>query len=539
MFKTQLSQTAMEELKLAIDNLYALVISVNYTQDTYTILKSDHFNLPESKTMPNFKALATEYLARYSAEDFQNFPLIFDFDGLVEHLKNNKGVYSMEVKLKLSPTISNWFEVKYILVENTETNDGTDDVNVLVLVQDINNRKMVEENLKDAFKATEIATKAKTDFLSKMSQDLKTPINMIISMIDMARETVYDQETVMDCLIKMDISARYLFKVIDNAIDMAQIESGKFNIDHRSFNIVDLIEDIFKEFDSTAAAKNVVFDIMIHNNGLDQVVGDAYRLKQIVKHLVSNSFKYVPAGGNVSLELLLTKIVSNRAHFSIIVENDGPTLKEDEIERLFRPFEQGQLPESSMNEPFKGIGLGLSLCKNIVELLGGSITASNKPDKSGVKFEVQISCMLDENCVPTDIEYISDDAYLNFPDKHVLVADDDEEAYEAVKSLLESMGIKVDLAINGLEAVSSFEESEVGYYDLIFMNTHLPLMTGLDAAEAIRNSFREDGASVPIVALIPYAKQDDSIKAMEKGMNAHLVKPVDISKVLYILKSYL
>lgn len=534
MFKTQLSQTAMEELKLAIDNLFSLVISVNYTRDTYIVLKSDYFNLVESEYRPDFKKLATEYLARYSAEDFKNCPLIFNFDALVEHLKNNNGAYSMEVKLQLTPSNYHWFEVKYLLVENAEN----DDINLLILVQDINNRKMIEENLKEAFKATEIAAKAKTDFLSKMSQDLKTPINMIISTIDMARENISNQEAIMDSLIKMDISARYLFKIIDNAIDLAQIESGRFNIDHRSFNIADMIEDMYKAFDPTAAAKNVIFDVMIHNNGLDRVMGDAYRVNQIVKNLVSNSFKYVPAGGTVSLELLLTKIVSNRAHFSIIVENDGPSLKEEEIERLFRPFEQGDISAASMYEPFKGMGLGLSLCKNIVELLGGSIHASNKPEKTGVRFEVHLSFLMDETCLPTDLEYISDDAYLRFPDKHILMADDDEESYEAIKSLLQPMGIKVDLAINGLEAVASFEESSPGYYDLIFMNTNLPLMSGFDAAETIRNSFREDGASVPIVALL-YAQQNDAMKALEKGMNAHIVKPIDVNKVFYILNTFL
>lgn len=528
-----LDKTKLHQLRLAISNMYTLVLSVNHTRNMYSVLESRLDSIPVCDNKKNFGEFFSSYLNACHPDDLYSYPLICDFDSLVDHLQNNNGFYTFEVRLQLSPSIYTWFEGTYFIVDNTEN----DDLILLLLIKDINDKKLIEENLKDAFKATEIAAKAKTDFLSRMSQDLRTPINLIVSMIDLARQNIEDKEKVMDCLIKMDISSRYLFHIIDNVLEMSQIEAGKFNIDNSPFCITDLLEEIRQTYAPQADTKNIIFDVLVHNNGFNNVIGDAFRLKQLMKNLICNSFKFVKPKGLISIELLLNKILYNRAFFSIIVENDGPPLKEDEIEKLFLPFEKNNI--STKQGYSSGLGLGLSICKNIVELLGGTITASNKPNNSGVKFEVELAFELDENNIPNDIEQLADDAYIRFPHTHVLIAEDNLQDYEKLKSILENRDITVDLAIDGIEAVEAFERSKPGYYDLILMNTDLPNMSGLDATKAIRNSFHGNGSTIPIIAMTINVLKENIIVALEAGMNDHILKPIDVNRLFSTLKNYI
>lgn len=527
------NQMKLHQLDLALRNLYTLVISANYSQDIYSVLASKVSDLPVSENRTKFIEFASNYFNSCHPEDLQNYPLICDFDSLIEHLQNNKGVYNFEVRFEVLPSVYNWFEGTYFIVDNSEN----DDLILLLLFKDINDKKVIEENLRDAFKATEIAAKAKTGFLSRMSQDFRTPINLIVSMIDIAKKNIEDKEKVMDCLIKMDISSRYLFQMIDNVLDMSQIEAGKFNIDNRPFSIINTLEEIKQTYEEQAISKDIIFDVLIHNHGLNNVIGDAFRLKQIVKSLISNSFRYVPTKGNVTVELLLNKVLYNRAFFSIIVENDGPPLDESQIERLFFPFETGNM--STQIYSSKGLGLGLSICKNTVELLGGTITASNKPGDSGVKFEVEIAFELDENNVPNNIEQLSDAAFIRFPKTHILVAEDDQENFETIKALLENRNITVDLAINGIEVIKAFENSDPGYYNLILMNIDLPLMSGIDAASAIRNSFHENGSTIPIIAMTVDVLEQNIMLALQAGMNDHILKPIDVNRLFLTLNNYI
>ncbi len=528
-----LDKTKMHQLHLAISNMYTLVISANYTQDMFSVLESKLDKFPITDNNKNFKNFISKYLSTCHSDDLYNYPLIYDFDSLIDHLKNNKGVYTYEARFEIMPSVYSWFEGTYFLVDTPES----EDVLLLLLFKDINDKKQIEESLKDAFKATEIAAKAKTDFLSRMSRDIRTPINLIVSMIDTARQNIEDKENVMDCLIKMDISSRYLFHLIDNVLEMSQIEAGKFNVDNSPFDITELFEEVRKKYEKQAAAKNISFDVLIHNNGFNNVIGDAFRVKQILKNLICNSFKFVSPEGMITIELLLNKILYNRAFFSLIVENDGSALNDNEIEKLFLPFEKNNF---STNQGFSdGLGLGLSICKNIVELLGGTITASNKPNQGGVRFEVEIAFELDENNVPNDIEQLADAAYIRFPHTRILIAEDNQEDYEKLKALLENRGILVDLAINGIEVVEAFEQSEPEYYDLILMNTDLPLMSGLDATKAIRNSFHSNGSSIPIIAMTIDVLKQNIMAALESGMNDHILKPIDVNRLFSTLKNYI
>lgn len=187
----------------------------------------------------------------------------------------------------------------------------------------------------------------------------------------------------------------------------------------------------------------------------------------------------------------------------------------------------------------KGLGLGLSICKNTVELLGGTITASNKPGDSGVKFEVEIAFELDENNVPNNIEQLSDAAFIRFPKTHILVAEDDQENFETIKALLENRNITVDLAINGIEAIKAFENSDPGYYNVILINIDLPLMSGIDAASAIRNSFHENGSTIPIIAMSVDVLEQNIMLALQAGMNDHILKPIDVNRLFLTLNNYI
>lgn len=528
-----LNKNVLQQMYLAMKDMYSLVISINYTQNTYSIINSKLSSVPVCENRTDFLKLASQYFSSCYPEDLINYPLICDLDSLIDHLENNNGYYSFETRIEILPSVFKWYEGTYLLVDAPDS----DDTILLLLFKDITDKKLIEENLRDAFKVTEISAKAKTDFLSRMSQDLRTPISLIVSMIDLARKNIDDKEKVTDCLVKMDISSRYLFQLIDNILDMSRLEAGKFSIDNVPFNILDVLDEIKSSYSARATSKNITFEVRENTNGLTNLVGDSVRLTQVLKNLVSNSFQYTPEGGFITMELFLNKVTYNRAFFSFIVENNGPPMDETQIERLFRPFERGGIAGHS--KCFEGLGLGLSICKNTIELLGGSITASNAPEDSGVIFEVDVSFGLDESNVPNNIETLADSAYIRFPKKTILVADDDEHNYETIKSLLESRGITVDLAINGLEAVHAFEKAPSGYYDLILMNIDLPLMSGIDATTAIRNSFHENGDTIPIVAMSVDVLDQNVILALDSGMTSHIVKPINMNLLFSTLNNYL
>ncbi len=533
MDNNQLTKTEIYQLHLAMKNLYTLVLSINYTKNTYSVIDSDIEVFPLCSEHTDFISVLSKYFNKCHPEDRQNYPLIGDLDALVEHLTNNKGSYTFEFRIESTPFAFNWYEGTYFLIDDAQSEDTV----LLFLLKDINNKKLVEENLKDAFIANEIAAKAKTDFLSRISQDLRTPISLIVSMIDLARNNINDKEKVMDCLVKMDISSRYLFQLIDNVLDMSKLESGKFNIDNSPFNILDILEEIKSTYKSQIDSNGILFTVRHETKGIENLIGDAFRIKQALKNLISNSFKYTPVGGCVSLDVILNKVIYDRAFFSFIIKNDGPPLDESQIDRFFLPFEKGY--SNNESKTFEGLGLGLSLCKNTIELLGGSIKGYNNPDETGVIFEVEVAFELDENNSPKEIDFLADDAYIRFPKRQVLVAENDTKSSEVIKALLESRDIMVDLAIDGLEAVKLFELAPPGYYDLILTDLDLPMMSGLEVAESIRNSFHENGATIPIIGMSVDVLEQNVFHALESGMNGHISKPITITNLSSTLKNYI
>ena len=529
-------------VKLAIDNIYSIIFALNITNKSYMVERSVFpLFMAEGETGTSL-ALKEKMSRALPKEDLMNYPILSNLSDLVQHLLNNKGAYSFEFRLEVEPSDYHWFRGSCFLLDDEGLGINTGEQEILFMFQDINYEKTIQESLKEAFVATEIATRAKTEFLTKMSQDIKSPINLIISLIEIAKEKPDDRDFIMDCLDKMDVSSKYLSQVISNAIDMAQVENGNFSVDYSPFNIVSAIEEVMGNHSSAAKAKNILYEFLHSDNVPTDLMGDPYRVKQILKHLISNSLKYVPESGVITVQLNLNKIQFDRAFYSIRVENSGPCFAEGETDRLFRPFEKGKVVNHKAIEDKanSGLGLGLAICKNITELLGGSISAGNKPDKSGVYFEVQLPFEIAEPEEEDEVNgNLYDDIFSGFSGKKLLIATESDSDFHQIAELLKDKNIYVEQAINGFEAVNAYETSEIGEYALILMDLNLSIMSGIDAALAIRNSFREDAISIPIIAMIEPSQLSDLVDVLGVGINDHIPKPITGRALYMAIKNFL
>jgi CheY-like chemotaxis protein len=317
---------------------------------------------------------------------------------------------------------------------------------------------------------------------------------------------------------------------------MSDIETGNVLISNAPFNLLDQINSIEFIYSELAKSKglhfSVNFDIKNHFN----VIGDQARMTQVLNDLLSNTFKYVPTGSEISFEVILDKIVYNRAYYTFIIEYSSELVDEEFQDVMLNTFTNGTLSHA---EVFNESSLGLSLCKNIIDLLGGHISATPNEQAKGIRSEVNISFDL-----PAKLDFINErnssvKTVGTLSRKNALVVDGNYSNYGTIKSLLEKRDITVELAINGLEAIEIFEKSTPHYYDFILMDIEMPAMTGFDAAKAIRNSFHEQSQTIPIIAMTLNKFAEDLALSISVGINDYILKPIDANKLFSVLNNYI
>lgn len=377
------------------------------------------------------------------------------------------------------------------------------------------------------------ANEAKSTFLARMSHEIRTPLNSIIGIITICRNHLHNPGKIKESLNKMENAAKILLGIINDILDMAAIESNKLEIDSAPFSVKEVlhaVEDIYYE---QCTSKGIRLEINMENVRETELLGDMLRLKQIFLNLVSNAYKFTPSGGSITI---LAKEVSEHdgmAYYQFSVTDSGEGMSEDMQKRLFQPFEQ---ESSGTAKKHGGSGLGLSITKNLVELMSGSISCKSRKN-TGTSFMVSIPFIIPETvqkAAPETAESIPDE--YDFQGRKVLIVDDTEINADILKELLEIVNIQADWAENGRIAVEMFEKSAAGEYHMIFMDVQMPIMNGYEATKAIRASSHECAKSIPIYAMTANTFKEDINAAFESGMDGHLEKPVDIDLVYSILQ---
>ena len=382
----------------------------------------------------------------------------------------------------------------------------------------------------EALQTAENANKTKTDFLSNMSHDIRTPMNAIIGITSLIRHDAGNKAKVIEYADKIDISSQHLLGIINDVLDMSKIEAGKTVFKYSDFSILDFIQELDTIFHTQIYEKQQTLTIIKENIQHEWVNGDQVHLMQIFSNLLSNAVKYTQEGGEIQffVEECETKS-SVYAKYRFLVGDNGMGMSADFKDTIFDAFTRA---ESSLTNKIQGTGLGMAITKNLVEAMGGTIDVDSELGQ-GSCFEVLMDLKIAEDrTVALAVQEEIDEQDGNIlQGMRFLCAEDNELNAEILTELLKIEGAECTICENGEEILKAFEQSAPGDYDMILMDVQMPVMNGYDATKAIRRSSHELAKKIPIIAMTANAFSEDIQHSLAAGMNAHVSKPVEM-KVL-------
>ncbi len=396
-------------------------------------------------------------------------------------------------------------------------------------------KKKIEQEKLNAQKANE----AKTKFLMSMSHDIRTPMNAIIGMTDMAKHNIDDKEKVQECLKKISDSSSMLLYLINNVLDMSEIENNELKLKETPFELEEEVGKMYAVLEQTAAAKKIDFEVCFEDIRHKHLIGDAVRLRQVFMNLLSNSLKFTPAGGKVSLRIKeetgneLEK-TPEYASFLMEVKDTGIGMKQEFIDKyIFKPFERD---ESGVVNRTEGNGLGMNITKSILDVMGAELKIESELGK-GSTFRIHAKLKIDTEVAEEKQAEMS--KIPNLAGKRMLIVEDNEINMEIILAILEHTQVEAEKAWTAEEALEIFGNSAENYFDLILFDVQLPGMHGDEAVKILRKMERKDAVQIPIFAMTANAFAEDVEKSIQSGMNEHLSKPVEIDILYRKLQEYL
>jgi signal transduction histidine kinase/ActR/RegA family two-component response regulator len=399
-------------------------------------------------------------------------------------------------------------------------------------------RNQTNASLVEAREEAMAGSRSKSEFLSNMSHEIRTPMNAITGMIAIAKSTS-DVAKKDECLDKMEEASAHLLGVINDVLDMSKIEANKLEIVAADFSFHKFIKKVVTMSTFQIRQKDLTFDLDIDAAIPAVLHGDDQRVSQVVTNILSNAIKFTPGRGAVSMRVrLLESSPLDRYLIAITITDSGIGMSSEQVNRLFKPFQQA---ESTTSRRFGGTGLGLAISKRIIDLMDGSISVKSKPGE-GSSFEIVIpleaahETPLAFKTDPASRQELLDEVVLS--GRRILLAEDIEINREIVSALMEPLGIEIDSAANGIEAIHLFEQ-DPQRYDLIFMDMQMPEMDGLEATRRIRSLSAPWAQEIPIIALTANVFKEDINHCVAAGMNDHLGKPLDQARVVEVLRTYL
>ena len=381
--------------------------------------------------------------------------------------------------------------------------------------------------------AAEQTSRAKTIFLSNMSHDIRTPMNAIIGYTNIARRDSLTLPEVRSYLDKIDSSSQHLLSLINDVLEMSRVESGKMELVASECDLTSVMGDVRDMFSEQMAEKSIAFVVDASDVRDPHVLCDASRLDRVLLNLVSNAYKFTPEGGSVTVMLSQIGLAHDgRARFEVRVRDTGIGMSEDFARRVFEPFEREQ---TSTVSGVEGTGLGMSITKSIIDLMGGTIDVTTAPGK-GTEFVVELDLELapepDLATAPADAPA---SAPTDFSGRRVLLVEDNEINRDIATLILRDLGFEVESAENGRLALDALAAAEPGHFDVVLMDVQMPVMDGFEATRAIRALDDPVRAAVPIVAVTANVFVEDVQVALDAGMDAHLPKPLDVPMLVDVL----
>lgn len=385
--------------------------------------------------------------------------------------------------------------------------------------------------LQTAAKEANSANQAKSDFLSHMSHDIRTPINGIMGMTDIALKNIGNQDKVYDCLNKISGSSQHLLGLINDVLDMSRIESGKTRVNHESFDIRTCINNCASIIGGQLAVRDLELKCEIEEFAHPLLIGDELHLRQVFINILGNSVKFTPDGGTIYLRAKEKEEADGRALYRFELADTGIGMKEEFLPHLFEAFAQ---EDGGTRTTYKGTGLGMAITKKFVDMMGGRIEVESQLNVGTtfaieMWFDIDLEAKTDENKA---------DFHVNLKGMKALLVEDIELNLEIARSILEEEGAVITAAMNGQEAVDAFQNNPPGTFDVIIMDIMMPVMDGITATKTIRALEREDAGTIPIIAMTANAYEEDIRSTREAGMDAHLSKPIDVNVLFKTLSHF-
>lgn len=504
-------------LRAAICTAYPLIMRVNLTQNTYRcfIDEQETWGLDREGHYDTMLKTSLPYVYPSYQEDFMH---IFSKEHILQRFAAGEREIYMELQQKGIDQIYHWISVHFIYVDNPVNGDILAINLIKVLDEQLAEKSRQELLLRDALASAKAANNAKSDFLSRMSHDIRTPMNAIIGMSTIGRLKSDDPARVQDCFQKIDTSSRYLLSLINDILDMSKIENGKMSIAHETFDLQQLCSEMITIIYPQAAERHLVFDLRYHEPLDRHYLGDPLRLKQIMMNLLSNALKFTLPGGSITVDVMERQRTNGFAYLCFTVKDTGIGMTEAFMKKLFQPFEQ-ESSEAARNNV--GSGLGLSIVYHLVHLMGGTVHVESQKGK-GTTFQISLPFELLEDNEELEKRRKSKELLKNV---HVLVVDDDMAVGEQTAIILGEIGAHSVWVNSGKKAVIEVQHAlERGmHYDIAMIDWRMPDMDGIETTRQIR---RLVGAETMIIIISAYDWSSIETEARRAGADYFIAKPL-------------
>ena len=381
------------------------------------------------------------------------------------------------------------------------------------------------KQLKEALKSAEQANQAKSDFLARMSHDIRTPMNAIMGMATIAKAHVDERERILDCREKINGASKLLLSLINEVLDMSKIESGRLILSEDEFNVGELLQDLVVMMQPEIRNKQQTLNIHVKNLRHENVKGDTQRIKQVLMNILSNAIKYTPENGRITIEIYEKDPHNGIGNYQFVFEDNGRGMKPEFLDKIFEPFERASDDEIKR---IQGTGLGMSISHKIIQMMGGDIKVESEYGK-GSRFTIDMSLVCRDQKPDDKIEVEG---------LEVLVVDDDKIACLNTSSCLREIGINSECVYSGSEAIEKVRQHHLAEkeYFAVIIDLKMPQMNGIETTRQIR---RFVGADVPIIILSAYDLEEYEAEAKEVKANGFITKPLYKSKLLQVLRSFL
>ena len=444
----------------------------------------------------------------------------------------NKKTYYVNYRISVENT------VQFLQLRIIEVGDGDHISQVVMGCRRIDEeilREMEQKQLlEDALNRANAAIVAKNTFLSNMSHDMRTPLNAIFGFTSIAKANIDNQQLTRSYLDRIEESGHQLLELIEKVLEIAWMESEDVHFAETKCNIVDIVKEVYDSLRPATIDKNISFSLECTELKHPYVYSDPDKLRQLIKYLTNNAIRYNKNDGKISLTIKESDEISEEyTIYQIVIQDSGIGISQDFLEHIFDPFEREN--NTTQSQVF-GVGLGLTIAKNIANRMGGDIEVSSTLGKGStftvtLRLRIQTDSGIDEKQ--------SDNLYVNLPGKRILLVEDNEINLEIEKEILQGIGFVLETAINGSIAADKLKHAKPGYFSLVLMDIQMPVMNGYEASKAIRKLEDPAMSKIPIIALSANAFESDKQMSLESGMNEHLTKPIDVPLLLNTISQFL